>query len=58
MSQPDNLYFDLAEFNRWIARQSAKGFEATDPQEVERIRGILRAGGKMSRPIEDLDLFL
>ena len=45
------MEFTLADFERWIAQMAATGYTIKNPEEVDRIRGILKAGGTMSTPV-------
>ena len=47
-----NQQFSLADFDRWIAQMTAAGFVPTKPNEVERIRTLLKAGATMSVPVK------
>ena len=45
------MNFTLQDFERWLAQLAETGLTPTNPQEIERMRAILKAGGTMTAPV-------
>mgnify|MGYP001589385740 CR=1 FL=1 len=45
------MNFTLEDFNRWVAQLEAAGYTNRSPEEVERIRALLKAGATMTAPV-------